>query len=91
MKRINAISVVIIIVLAVSALSTFALGARARGEVMIKYKDYRVKSGDTLWAVAQKYISENQDIRKYIDRIMKENGMETPALFPGQILHIPVE
>ncbi|MDI6704766.1 MAG: LysM peptidoglycan-binding domain-containing protein [Bacillota bacterium] len=80
----------IITVMVISLLSTFVSGTLAKGNEMAEYTDYMVKSGDTLWFIAKLYVPDNMDIRKYINRIMKENNMESPALIPGQVLHIPL-
>lgn len=90
MKRITIMSFFVITVAVILLLSTFVLGTLAKGNEMTEYTDYMVKSGDTLWSVAKLYVPDNMDIRKYIDRIMKENDMESPALIPGQVLHIPL-
>lgn len=79
------------IILVLSLLSgLFVLVVSARSQEVIRYEVYVVKSGDTLWSIAKKYATKNIDIRRYIYDIMRENGMETPALMPGQVLHIPV-
>ncbi len=80
--------VVTVLIVAVCA-SVFAAGAR--GEEMTRYEVYRVQAGDTLWDIADRYVSENYDIRKYIYDIMKENNLDSAALVPGQVLHIPLE
>ncbi len=47
-----------------------------------------VKSGDTLWDIAEKY-AVNTDIRKYIYEIRKINGLDDYTIFPGNILVLP--
>ncbi|GMB10338.1 MAG: LysM peptidoglycan-binding domain-containing protein [Candidatus Improbicoccus devescovinae] len=46
---------------------------------------YRVKPGDTLWAIAQKYLGSGS---KFID-IKQINNLNTDQIHPGQILDIP--
>ena len=48
-------------------------------------KTYTVKSGDTLWAIAVKYLGNGTRYRE----IMKLNSLTSETIFPGQILKIP--
>ena len=43
---------------------------------------YRVRSGDTLWAISQRYDTT-------VDRLMNANGLDNAALRPGQRLVVP--
>lgn len=45
---------------------------------------YTVKSGDTMWALAEKYYGSGSEYA----RIMRDNGLTTSALRPGQKLKI---
>lgn len=51
--------------------------------------DYRVKSGDTLWTIAENYIPEGKDIREYIYNIKKINDLDNSMIYSGQKLIIP--
>lgn len=82
---------VIIAVLIASLLGTIVFGTSARGEVALSYRQYSVKPGDTLWDIAKEYSSGKTDIRKYIHKIKRENGMDGADLMPGQVLNIPME
>lgn len=54
------------------------------------YKEYRVKSGDTLWMVASESNGYNKiDTRKIIDDIEEESGC-TAYIYPGQVVYIPI-
>lgn len=48
-----------------------------------------VKRGDTLWNLAEKYSSKNQDIRKTVYEIKKINNLSDQYLMPGKLLIIP--
>ena len=53
-------------------------------EPSTSYVEYRVKSGDTLWNIAQLYHTS-------ITAIANENALANPNLiYPGQILRIPI-
>jgi nucleoid-associated protein YgaU len=70
----------LVMVLAWSVMTRVSEGAGA-GE------PYRVRPGDTLWSIAARHYSG--DPRQGVWVIQEENGLETAALSPGQILLIP--
>ena len=45
---------------------------------------YVVRSGDTLWGIADRY--STGDPRAMLDRIAKRNGVSSEGLVPGQTL-----
>lgn len=47
---------------------------------------YTIKSGDTLWGLAQKYLGNGQ---KYTEIVELNNLGKNPAISPGMILRIP--
>jgi len=54
------------------------------------YQIIYVNSGDSLWLIAKKFITDQQDIRDFIYRIIKINNLNNNGqIFPGQILLIP--
>ena len=56
----------------------------------VKYKAIQVKTGDSLWSIASKVVSDKEDIRDVILAIKKTNHLNNNAeIFPGQILRIP--
>jgi hypothetical protein len=44
-----------------------------------------VHEGDTLWSIAGR-ISPEHDPRVVVDQLLRLNGMDTPALVPGEVL-----
>lgn len=47
-----------------------------------------VQPGDTLWSIAaEKYPSD--DVRARVDDIERANGLTSPAIAAGEILHLP--
>jgi hypothetical protein len=52
-------------------------------------KEVTVVTGDTLWGIAKAHAPKNQDIREYIYRIQKVNGLKTSVLHNGQKLILP--
>lgn len=54
------------------------------------YKEYRIKSGDTLWMVASESNGYNKiDTRKIIDDIEDKSDCSAD-IYPGQIVYIPI-
>lgn len=51
------------------------------------YVLYRVRGGDTLWEVAQRFLGNGS---KYTE-IMSLNGLTNDMIYPGQILRIPAD
>lgn len=48
-----------------------------------------VEPGDTLWRIAARYTTDQQDIREVIWAIKKHNHLNSTVLYPGQTLVIP--
>ncbi|MFZ9004097.1 MAG: LysM peptidoglycan-binding domain-containing protein, partial [Robiginitalea sp.] len=48
------------------------------------YLTYRVKKGDTLYAISRKYYLS-------VEELMKLNGLQNSALNVGQVLKVPTE
>lgn len=48
-----------------------------------------VMPGDSLWSIAKQYTGENDDIRRVVDDIMKQNHMTSSNLEIAQQLEIP--
>ena len=50
-----------------------------------------VKSGDTMWAIANRWSDDREDVRQVIHRICKANNLKSNHVYPGQVLKIPVK
>jgi len=50
--------------------------------------NYIVRSGDTLWSIAEKYAPEEMDIREYIYFIEEDNSIENKSIYPEMELKI---
>ncbi|HEX5630638.1 MAG TPA: LysM peptidoglycan-binding domain-containing protein [Acidimicrobiia bacterium] len=51
--------------------------------------EYRVRSGDTIWAIASGHVAPGDDIRVLVEDIRTVNGLDTSVIHPGQVLLIP--
>jgi Tfp pilus assembly protein FimV len=50
---------------------------------------YRVRAGDTLWAIATERVSPGADPRPLVEDIRDLNFLTRSALVPGQLLRLP--
>ncbi len=51
--------------------------------------EHRVRSGDTLWAIASEHVAPGDDVRVLIEDIRTVNGLTSSVIRPGQVLVIP--
>ena len=51
--------------------------------------DYRVRSGDSLWTIAEVVASEGNDIRGVVTQIRHLNDLDSSLISPGQTLLVP--
>ena len=68
--------------------SGLAYSAQAAEETL--YKNVIVKSGDTLWGIADKYSDPSKDIRKNIRDICEINDVKPGNIYPGQVIKVPI-
>jgi uncharacterized protein (DUF1684 family) len=54
-----------------------------------EYVRVEVHAGDTLWRIAAKYRSEDQDIRRLIYDICKINGLSADDMRAGKMILVP--
>lgn len=56
-----------------------------------QYDMITVRSGDNLWLIAGRYVTEKDDVRDMIAAIHKVNALDRNAeIMPGQQLKIPL-
>jgi LysM repeat protein len=51
---------------------------------------YQVRAGETLWSIA-KHVAPGKDQREVVYQILAANHLASPAIVPGQTLHIPAQ
>jgi len=49
-----------------------------------------VRSGDTLWSLAREHGDPNSDPRNTVYVIRQINDLDSPQIYPGQKLQVPV-
>ena len=80
------------VILTVCTLIGLAFGAyNASGSTVHSYETITIQPGDTLWAIAEEYAPQGQDIRSYIYEICDKNNIDSGELIEGQDLIIPVQ
>ena len=53
-----------------------------------EYEIIIVRSGDTVWEIADKYNPNNMTVRKYANEICKLNNIENYTIYPGQAIKL---
>ena len=82
--------VVLTIVLTTTA-ANFALGLNtAASSTVQEYMDVEIKSGDTLWNIAETYMPDNMDTRKAVYQICSLNDISADELYAGMTIQVPV-
>ncbi len=68
---------------------TFMATLNAYSKDIPQFDYIRVSEGDTLWSIASNY-SQNIEIRELIYIISKENNIQDAAIYPGDIIRVPL-
>lgn len=82
-------TILIIVVMLILGALTVVMITDSYSLGMDKYEvtTYRVERGDTLWGIAERYCSNSDDIRVWIDEVEDLNNC-TATIYPGQILKV---
>ena len=57
---------------------------------VVNYKEYTIKTGDTLWDIANQ-INPGMDIREVVNDILHINNFDnTPLLYEGDVIKLPI-
>jgi LysM repeat protein len=84
MRPIGRLAAVMLLALSVSV----GLAVVAHGGTAAQDSTVVVQPGDTLWSIAaQRYPSD--DVRARVDEIEQVNGLHSPSIEAGEILHLP--
>ena len=88
MKKIVGVLIVIITLSMMSLLGSLVNQVSARGETVPVFREYKVKPGDTLWAIAREHTDGKGDIRRYIYDIMKSITSYSSGTFIVEVFSI---
>jgi len=80
---------IFIIALLITVFTVFSVTG-AYGYKETELKVIRIKSGDTLWNIAEKY-NKKGDIREYIYELKKINNLKSSAIIAGENLKVIIE
>ena len=76
-----------------AAMISFALLLNLHGsdtKVELEHVNVTVRTGDTVWGLAEHFKSEHEDVRAVVSRIYEVNGLAGKVLRPGESIVIPV-
>ena len=59
-------------------------------DTVYHYEQITVHTGDTMWAIADRWADQDEDVREVIYRICETNALANTNLKPGQKLLVPV-
>ena len=58
--------------------------------ISTEYMDVEVKSGDTLWNIAQDYMPDDMDTRKAVFKLCSLNDISADQLYAGMTIQVPI-
>ena len=80
------ISTIVVMLVLLLATAVHALGGSRIGTI-----DYEVRSGDSLWSIADAVADEGEDLRGVVATIRHLNDLSTAVIQPGDVLELPAE
>ena len=82
--------VVLTIILLTTAIN-FALGLNTAASATIQeYMYVDIMPGDTLWSIAETYMSDTDDIRQAIYELFSINDITASQLYAGMTIQVPI-
>ena len=84
------IFLVVMILMMTSLISAITGASVASSSSTDQFQCVEIGSGDTIWAVAEKYGPEGTDVRKVVYDICEANDMDASELKAGQMILVPV-
>lgn len=88
-KYLSNTTLTIVLLLALVVISVLVLNHAFQStmdRVEWQEETYRVKAGDSLWAISGDYCPDSVDRREWIDEIRALNGLDNSVVHPGQKL-----
>lgn len=78
-------------IILITTVMNFALGFNTADSLTYaEYMDLDVKSGDTLWSIAETYMADSGDIRLAVHELCQINEISADQLYAGMTIQIPV-
>lgn len=90
-NRIRFTLFVMLTIILLTAFANFALGLNtADSSTIIDYTEVKVSYGDTLWSIADTYMSDYSDIRKAVHELCRINDITASELYAGMTILVPI-
>lgn len=88
---ISTVVVALVLLLASSVQASSQLtDAELNAAEMLVTADYKVRSGDTLWDIADDHTPRRGDVWNTVEEIKDLNDLDSTVIHPGQVLQIPL-
>ena len=81
------ISTIVVMLVLLLATAVHALGGGSPVETI----DYEVRSGDSLWSIADTIAEDGEDLRGVVATIRHLNDLSTVVIRPGDVLELPAD
>ena len=82
---------VVLTIILLTTVINFALGLNTAASLTVQeYMDVEVKSGDTLWNIAQDYMPDAMDTRKAVLQLCSLNDISADQLYAGMTIQVPI-
>ena len=83
---------VVMMILLITTFANFALGLNTADSLTrLTYMDYEITAGDTLWSIAETYMTDVSDIREAVYELCQLNDIRAGELYVGMTIQIPVQ
>ena len=83
---------VVLMILAITTFANFALGLNSADSLTrLTYMDQEITDGDTLWTIAETYMTDASDIREAVYELCQLNEISAGELYVGMTIQIPVQ
>lgn len=81
----------ILVILLVTLIGYMLLFQRSGNQPQVSYVYVQVTEGDTLWHIADRHVTPDEDIRMMIYTIRQVNKLNANSeIYPGQVLKVPI-
>lgn len=78
-------------IILITTVINFALGLNtAESLTYVEYMDLEIMSGDTLWSIAETYMTDTSDIRMAVYELCQINDISADQLQAGMTIQVPV-
>ncbi len=88
-KKQRHIAFIVTLVFGIMVLNVMFFGFGMNKTVAQNGRELTVKSGDTLWTIAQEYKPSGKDMRQFVREISQLNNIDDASIYCGQKLVVP--